>query len=128
MSKMESVKLNRFRSTESFFPYRRSNSPVTSGFFLRIRFWITSSTEEEERLKRVPNRAWIRENSSARTLMISSMASCPVHITHTLPPHSLPIFSIKDCRFRSMSVSVPTYCPTSSIMNSRRKSFGLVSR
>ena len=91
-----------------------------------MRFWITSSTEEEERLRRVLKRAWIRENSSARTLMISSIASCPVQTTQTFPLHSLPIFSTKDCRFSSISVSVPTYCPASSTMNRRRKFAGFV--
>ena len=55
------------------------------------------------------------------------MASCPVHTTHTLPPHSLPIFSTKDCRFINKSILSPTYCPTSSTINKRRKSFGCVS-
>ena len=75
--------------------------------------------------RRVLKRAWIRENSSARTLIISSIASCPVQITHTELPHSLPIFSVRDWRFKSISVSVPTYCPASSTMNKSRKFFGL---
>ena len=93
---------------------------LPSSFLARILRWITSSTEDEVRERRVLKRAMMRENSSWRTFTTSSRASCPVAMTQTLPPHSEPSFSVRDWKFSSISVSVPIYCPTSSIIKSRR--------